>query len=76
MEVCNFNEIHNVIRGKGTERLALAPKVDYAKYVINQILDVTEKFYETETLIYLEEQIVMLTYVAHNGVVIIVSVHM
>ena len=46
-EVCNFNEIHNVIRGKGTERLALAPKVDYAKYVINQILDVTEKFYET-----------------------------
>jgi len=46
-EVSNFNEIHNVIRGKGVERLALAPKIDYAKNVINQILDVTEKFYET-----------------------------
>lgn len=46
-EVCNFNEIHNVIRGKGVERLALAPKVDYARYVINQILDATEQFLET-----------------------------
>lgn len=46
-EVCNFNEIHNVIRGKGTERLALAPKVDYARYIINQILDTTERFWQT-----------------------------
>lgn len=46
-EICNFNEIHNVIRGKGVERLALAPKVDYARYVINQILDSTERFLET-----------------------------
>lgn len=46
-EVSNFNEIHNVIRGKGTERLALAPKVDYARQVINLILDTMEEFYET-----------------------------
>lgn len=46
-EVSNFNEIHNIIRGKGTERLSLAPKVDYAKYIVNQILDATEAFLET-----------------------------
>lgn len=47
-EVCNFNEIHNVVRGKNAERLALAPKVDYARYIINQVLDLTERFWETE----------------------------
>ena len=46
-EVSNFNEIHNVIRGKGVERLALAPKIDYARNVINMILDTTERFLET-----------------------------
>lgn len=45
--VSNFNEIHNIIRGKGVERLSLAPKKDYARYVINQILDTTEQFLET-----------------------------
>lgn len=46
-ETVNFLEIHNVVRGKSVERLALAPKVDYARYIINQILDTTEKFIET-----------------------------
>ena len=46
-EVSNYNEIHNVIRGKGVERLALKAKEEYARSVINTILDVTEKFWET-----------------------------
>lgn len=46
-EESNFNEIHNVVGGKSAERLALMPKVDYAKYIVNQILDTTEEFWNT-----------------------------
>lgn len=46
-ETCNFNQIHNVIRGKGAEILALRMNTAYAESVIRRILHVTKVFWET-----------------------------
>lgn len=46
-EINNTAMIDNVVRNKEVHELPLAIKEDYARYVINDILEVTKKFHET-----------------------------
>lgn len=45
--LCVNADIHNVVRGKDVNVFKLDINIDYAKFVINEILDTTREFFET-----------------------------